>query len=346
MRILVTGASGRVGANVVRRLVASGADVVAMVMPADPQAIKLESLTGAHIVEADLGDQAGIDAACHGITHVIHLGAQLVRETTAVERFYDINAFGTLRLLEALLRANGGVERFVLASTDGTYRPGAPPAVPLTEDAPQEPADYYGTSKLLGEVILTNHAAQFDIPYSIVRFATVVSPDEASDRFRLRSMRALLRRAELGRDSNIWQLFRGRPDLLPILDAAVGEAGDDAAVGFEGPDGTSWSLHMLDVRDAVDGVWLALTQPEALGRTFNLAAAEPTSHHEGAEVLAEIFNVPKFTVTMPMTWRLELSIDAARAALGFEPVHDYRDMVETARRSAVDPDDDFIPARV
>ncbi|MFC0530311.1 NAD-dependent epimerase/dehydratase family protein [Phytohabitans kaempferiae] len=346
MRVLVTGAAGRVGANVVRRLVEADVAVTAMVLPGDRQAAKLAPLTGVRVIEADLGDQAAVDAACAGATHIVHLAAQLVRGDTPVDRFYDINAFGTLRLLEGALRTNGGIERFVLASTDGTYRPGDPPAVPLREDAPQEPADYYGTSKLLGEVILRNHAAQFDIPYSMVRFATVVSPEEAAGYFRLDSARAMLRRADLGRDSNIWQLFRGRPDLLPILDTAAGDAPPDAAVGLVGPDGHSWSLHMVDVRDAVQGVHLALTEPDALGGVFNIAAAEPTTWEHGAAVLAELFDVPKLSVAMPFDWRLEVTVDAARERLGYQPRYDFRATVQEARATASGVAADFIPARV
>ncbi len=319
----------------------------AMIQPEDPQGKKLTDMAGLDVVEADLGDQSALDSACRGVTHIVHLGAQLVRRDTPVDRFYDVNAFGTLRLLEAAVR-NGGVERFVLASTDGTYRPGNPPEVPLTERSPQEPADYYGTSKLLGEIILRNHSAQYGIPFSIVRFATVVSPEEALSRFRLYSMRALLSRAKLEKDSNIWQLFDGRPGLSRILDESVGDAGPDTAVGFTGPDGEPWSLHMVDVRDAVDGVYRALVDPAALGGVFNIAGESPTSHEEGASALSEVFAVPKIMVGMPMTWRLEVSIESARKKIGYQPKYGFREMVEVARAAALDTsvDVDFIPARL
>lgn len=346
MTVLVTGAAGRVGANMVRRLVADGRDVIAMVMPGDPQAAKLTDLSSVRIVEADLTDQASVDRACQGATHVVHLAAQLIRGATPVDRFYDVNAFGTLRLLEGMLRHGAALERFVLISTDGTYRPGDPPSVPLSEGTPQEPADYYGTSKLLGEVILRNHAAQFGIPYSIVRFATVVSPEEAVASFRLDKVRAVLDRATLGKDTNIWQLFRGRPSLRAILDAAAGDAPDDAAVLITGPTGAPWSLHMVDVRDAVQGVHRALTEPGALGRAFNIAGPQPTSYEEGATVLAEAFAVPIVRVEMPFDWRLEMTIDAAREALGYAPRHDYRSMVAAARAAVLGDGEAFIPARI
>jgi UDP-glucose 4-epimerase len=343
MRVLVTGATGRVGANMVARLLASGADVRAMVMPGDPQAVKLSTMSGLEIVEAELTDQAAIDAACRDVTHVVHLAAQLVRGETPVDRFFDINAFGTLRLLEGVVKA-GGVERFLLASTDGTYRPGDPPMVPLPEDAPQEPADYYGTSKLLGETILRNHAAQFDIPYVITRFATVLDPVEAAGLFRVSWMRALLRKAELGRDTNIWQLFRGHPTMARIFDSAVRDAPDETAAGLLGPDGQPWSLHLLDVRDAVEGLYLALTVPAAQGMAFNIAAAGPTRHDDGASVVAEVYGVPKVLVEMPTTWQLEMTVKAAQDILGYQPRHDFRSVVEAARSGVAG--DEYIPARV
>lgn len=346
MKVLVTGAAGRVGANLVARLADGGADVTALVLPGDPQAAKLASLPSVRIVEGDLRDQSAADRACDGVTHVAHLAAQLVRGDTPVDAFYDVNAFSTLRLLEAALRHGGGLERFVLVSTDGTYRPGAPPAVPLREDDPQHPADYYGTSKLLGEVILRNHAAQFDIPYSIVRFATVLSPEEAARQFRVGAWRELLSRAALGKDTNIWHLFEGRPDLRERFDAAVGDAGDDVAAALVGPDGRPWSLHVLDVRDAAQGVHRALTEPGgASGRAYNIAAAEPTRADAGAAIVADAFGVPSVTVQMPMTFRLELAIDAAREGLGYDPRYDFAAMVAAYARGAADQEA-FIPARI
>lgn len=312
-----------------------------MVQPGDPQRAKLEAFPGLRIVEADLGDQAAIDAACQEVTHVVHLAAQLVRGATPVDRFYDVNALGTLRLLEGALHSGAGLERFVLASSDGTYRPGRPPARPLREDTWQEPADYYGTSKLLGEVVLRNHAAQFGIPFSIVRFATVISPEEAGTMFRLSFWRAVLGWQAIGKDSHLWPLFDGQPDLVRLLDEQVGDAPDDTAVGLRDAELQPWTLSLLDVRDAVDGVYRALTEPGAVGQAFNLAAMEPTTHEEGAATISDLFGVPKLMVTMPLRHQLELSIDSAIARIGFWPERDFRATVKDGQRGV----DDYVPAQ-
>lgn len=340
MTILVTGATGRVGAFLSRRLLQKGHAVRAMVRPGG-QAIDASLVSDVEVVEASLSDAAALARAVSGVSHVIHLAAQMVRGNTPVDTFYDINSLGTLRLLEGAVRA-GTVERFVLASSDGTYRPGDPPAVPLHEDARQEPADYYGTSKLLSEIILSNHAAQFDIPYSIVRFATVVSPGEAPEMFRLRFWRAVFKWQSLGKDCHLWQLFRDKPKLLEILDQQSKDAAEDSAMGFVGPDGEPWTLSMVDVRDAVEGVYRALTMPGALGRAFNIAARKPTSHEEAATAIAEYANVQKYMIEMPMTYRLELSVDDARDDLGFEAEHDFKSMLDASKMTAVGGTSEFL----
>lgn len=345
MKVLLTGAAGRVGANVVQQLVSKGIDVRAMIMPGDPLAAKLAAFPGVEVAEADLCDQGSVDLACRGVTHIVHLAAQMIRGDTPVDKYYDINSLGTLRLLEGALKSGVRFERFVLASTDSTYRPAAPPALPLTEDVKQEPADYYGTSKLLGEIILRNRAAQFGLAFSIVRFGTVLSPDEADKIFRVRFLRGWLRTQQAdGRNGTLWPLFEGQPDMAAILDAAVGDASDDTAVGLVGPEGASWRLSMVDVRDAAQGVCLALTEPGAVGRAFNIAGAEPTTYVEGASVVSELFGVPKRIVTMPVTWRLDISIDAARRHLGYQPKYDYRGTLQAARVSQLGSADQFVPA--
>lgn len=340
MRVLVTGAAGRVGANVVSRLVQSGVPVRALVRPGDPHTRKLAAFPEIEVVEGDLCEERSVDRAGANVTHVVHLAASMILGGMPVDKFYDINAFSTLRLLESVLRNNDSLERFVLASTDSTYRPAAPPATPLTEDVPQQPADYYGTSKLLGEIILRNRADQFGIPYSIVRFGTVLSPEEADAIYRLGFLRGwVATQQRQGRHSSMWPLFDGQPDLTKVIDNAAGDAPDDTAAAFVGPEGP-WTLSAVDVRDAAVGVHQALTAPGAVGRAFNIAAARPMVSEESADIVAELFRVPKLVVPMPFTWRMELSIDAARRHLGYAPEHDYRSTLMAARSDT----GGFIPA--
>lgn len=327
MTILVTGATGRLGANVVHRLAAIGMDVRALVRPGAMRLDKIARNSAVQIVEGDLSSQESLDRACRGVSHVVHLAAQMVRGTTPVDQFYDVNTVSTVRLLEAVVRNNSEIDCFTLASTDSVYRPGDPPGIPLDESMDVSPADYYGTSKLLSETVLENRACQFSIPYTILRFGTILSPEEADTVYRLGFLRGWLRTQQsLGRESTLWPLFTDQPDLADLVDEAINDAPDKSALGIVGPGGP-WTLSVVDVRDAAEAICRSITEPTAVGGTFNIAGRKPVSSLEGSSIVSEIFDVDRCVVELPFTWRMEMSVELARKRLGFEATYSYRDTV-------------------
>lgn len=347
MTVLVTGATGRLGANVVSRIAMHGMEVRALVRPGAERVRKIDQIPSVQVVEGDLHCQESLDRACEGVSHVVHLAAQMVVGTRPVDEFYDINTLGTLRLLESFIRNGLNIERFILASTDSVYRPGDPPGVPLREDMELVPADYYGTSKLLSETIVKNRARQFEVPFVILRFGTILSPEESGTVYRLSFLRDWLRTQQnLGKASTLWPLFVGRPDLADVVERAAGQAPEDSALAIVGPDGP-WTLSVVDVRDAVQAVWRSIEESSAAGGTFNIAGSRPTSSLEGSSIVSEVFGVPRIVAELPFTWRMELSIDLAKRRLGFSPTYEYRDTVLAgASESGVQTGSDwYIPAQ-
>ncbi len=80
----------------------------------------------------------------------------------------------------------------------------------------------------------------------------------------------------------------------------------------------------------MEGLYLALTEPDAVGHAFNLASARPTPHDEGAAAIADAYGVPKLMIELPMAHHLELDIHRARTLLGFEPAYDFTTMIRDA----------------
>src|SRR5688500_5257557 len=72
--VLVTGATGRIGANLCRALLARGYRVRAVVLPGDPAVAKLEGLD-VEIVETDLQDAPAVVEVCAGVDAICHLAA-------------------------------------------------------------------------------------------------------------------------------------------------------------------------------------------------------------------------------------------------------------------------------
>ncbi len=119
MKILVTGATGKVGSRFVPRLLAKGHDVSILVRDA-AKASTLAEL-GARVVIGDLFNADTLPPAVEGIDAVIHLAA-FFRTFTDNEGIIKTNHEGTVALANAAIAA--GVKRFIFASTGNVYSSG------------------------------------------------------------------------------------------------------------------------------------------------------------------------------------------------------------------------------
>ena len=148
MRVLVTGATGYLGAAVVQRLLEDRHDVVALVR--GPHAALPAGVDRRH---ADLLDEAAMRAAAAGVDAACHLAALArVREAAADPiRCWRVNLAGTLNLLAA------APPRMVFLSTGAVY--GAPAAQPIAEAAPFAPLNPYGAAKAAAEQAIAAQAA-------------------------------------------------------------------------------------------------------------------------------------------------------------------------------------------
>jgi len=149
MRVFLTGATGFIGGNVARQLVAKGHDVVALVRPgADTRAIDDLDLQR---VPGDLRDPSSLRGALNGCEALFHVAARYsfwVRDARAI---HESNVTGTENVLEAALEA--GVRKAVYTSSVAAC--GLPKnGTPGTEDTPVDEHLLYGhykRSKYLAE---------------------------------------------------------------------------------------------------------------------------------------------------------------------------------------------------
>lgn len=122
MKVLVTGASGFVGREVVRQLRAQGHEVRALVRtPISAGAGALARTEGVELCFGDILDAAAVRSAASGVEGLIHL-VGIIREY-GVQTFENMHVRATEHVVQAAQHA--GVKRIVQVSALGT-RPGAP----------------------------------------------------------------------------------------------------------------------------------------------------------------------------------------------------------------------------
>jgi dihydroflavonol-4-reductase len=149
MQILVTGATGFVGSNLVRHLLDAGHGVRALVRPGSDR----RALAGLDValVEGSLADQDSIRCAAEGCELAFHVAA-LYAIDAAWDPYYAANVIGTRNLLAACRDA--GVRRVVHTSSAIAVG-SAPPGGAATEDAIWDLGELavpYATTKYQAEV--------------------------------------------------------------------------------------------------------------------------------------------------------------------------------------------------
>jgi nucleoside-diphosphate-sugar epimerase len=153
-KVFVTGATGHVGANVVRRLLDDGKDVRVLLEPG----AKADAVEGLPVerVTGDVTDLASLETAMRGCRQAFHVAAIISTTvpTPAVERrLYDVNVTGTQNLLR-VAKAQG-LDRVVVTgsfSANGFDR--TDPQAPADETISHYPFDEvlpYSRTKVLVE---------------------------------------------------------------------------------------------------------------------------------------------------------------------------------------------------
>lgn len=176
-RVLVTGATGLVGAWLVRDLLAKGSDVVALARDWDPQSelIRSGDVNRVTVVSGVVEDLGTVTRAINhqGCDTVFHLAAQTQVGAAYRDPYetFESNVRGTYSLLEACRRLGKQVERIVVASSDKAY--GDAVQLPYTEDTRLDAKYPYDTSKSCTDLITRSYVVTYGLPATIARCGNI-----------------------------------------------------------------------------------------------------------------------------------------------------------------------------
>ncbi len=225
----MVGGAGYIGSHAARALRRSGYDVVLY----DNLSTGFRRLAqGFELVEGDIADEAALRPVLARVDAVMHFAAHAyVGESVENPRkYFQNNVAAALSLLNSVLDA--GVSRFVFSSTCAVY--GIPEQIPIAEQAPREPVNPYGTSKLFFENALEGYSRAYGLRSVRLRYFNAAGADESGE---------------------IGELHKPETHLIPLALAASDESGPELQIhGSDYPtdDGTCVRdyIHVSDLADA------------------------------------------------------------------------------------------------
>lgn len=325
MRILVTGATGRIGGHLVKALLQRGESVTALVLPGDSRAAELERI-GVRTVVGDLCDYDALSGVVTDAQAIFHLGALLPQGRENVEIF-EANIRGTFNLLEAVARHSVCLERFVFASSDEVYPSVYPKYSPIDEFHPHAPYSVYGLSKDVGESMCWLYMRMAGIPVVCPRFTLTMEPREIVDpRGPIASWFFVNAKLEALRGSK--DQSESTRKAIRILESL---AGPEEKLLVSCDEAGPYEFGICDPRDVVQGLILMMESKTAIGQAFNLGPPCSFTYDRLVKYLSEKTGIPYVEAVLPLTpMRCQISIAKARMHLGYRPQYDVYTMIDEA----------------
>jgi farnesol dehydrogenase len=323
MKYLITGATGYIGTQLTKRLVAEGNTVHALYR-SESKVGELKDLSNVILKKGDLLDKPSLEAAVAGCDAVFHVAAFAKPWDKDPRTFYEYNFDGAVNVFEAAKRA--GVGRIVFTSTAGTMNP-SQPGKPSWEDAPRT-VDFftdYDRSKGQAEAVAKQMSGN-GLDIVTVNPSRVYGPGLLSDSNGVTRM--------------VRMYLDGKFRLLP---------GDGNSIG-----------NYVFIDDVVEGHLLAMQKGRA-GERYIIGGAN-ASFNEFFEVLTALSGKKQRMIKVPllvmniaghlMEWRAkltgtppiltppwvkrfhynwELSVDKAKRELGYAPLGLEQGLMKTVR---------------
>ncbi len=319
MKLLVTGATGKVGAALIGAVLTEPRFATWTVRALchnrrPPPRERLE------VVAGSIDDRQVVERALDGVTHVVHLATSKETPDTII----DVAIKGLFWLLEGC-RTRAGFQRLVLVGGDaavGHFH--YPHPLPVTET--QRHSAYpgcYALSKVLEEVMLEQYYLQYDFPGCCLRAPWIMEKDDF--------------RYQLSFGNDVF----GGPRWRDLVGAEQADRHLErrAVPVMLDHEGRPVKRNFVHVDDLVAALLIALEHPRAHQQTFNICMDEPVDYGALAAHLERTRGLPAVEVRTPYhsTW---LDNSKARLLLGWRPRYDLARLADAAfdyRRSPDDP---------
>jgi len=173
LKVLVTGGAGYIGSHVVLALCEEGNNVVVLddLSTGNREAVDKRAL----FIQGSTLNDDDLSKGLNNVDAVIHLAAFKAAGESMIhpEKYSYNNITGTITLLNAMVKQS--VNKFIFSSTAAVY--GYPKYLPLDENHPLEPINYYGFTKLEIERILKWYGELKGLRFAALRYFNAAGYD-------------------------------------------------------------------------------------------------------------------------------------------------------------------------
>lgn len=170
-KILVAGGAGYIGSHVQKQLLEEGFEV--LVFDDLSSGDEANLLPEAEFIRGNILDKPVLEMAmAEGIDGVVHLAAKKAVGESMVhpELYAENNLTGSINILNAMVK--NGVKHIVFSSSAAVY--GMPQYVPIDENHPIAPINYYGYTKRAIEENMEWYAKLGKLNYAALRYFNAV----------------------------------------------------------------------------------------------------------------------------------------------------------------------------
>lgn len=176
-RVLITGGAGFIGSHLVDRLLTKGCYVKCLDNFSSGDISNIWHHMGDKnfkLINGDIRDAKLLEDITKDVDVIFHLAAQIHIDKSIVdpETTHDVNAGGTLNILQAALRND--VERVIYASSSEVY--GSAKYTPMDENHPMDTQSPYSASKLAGDRYCFAFHKTYGLNVTIIRNFNVFGP--------------------------------------------------------------------------------------------------------------------------------------------------------------------------
>ena len=320
-RILVTGAAGFIGAHLVHRLLADGAEVIGVdnlnnyYDPRLKEARLRKLCMGPRFwfIPLDLAESERVDKLFRDsdFQSVVHLAAQagVRRSITNPDEYVASNLVGFVNVLEGVRACSCG--HFIFASSSSVY--GARNKMPFVEDDSTDfPISLYAATKKSNEVLAHAYSQLYRIPMTGLRFFTVYGPWGRPDMAIFKFVDAVLsgRSIELYNSGRLWRDFtyvddvvEGIVRLLPLPPECV----ESSETGSQAP----MRLCNIGNQRPVEILHLLRTIEACLGRAADvrLLPMQPGDVYETYACVDRLREITGFCPSFPIEEGIQKFVD-------------------------------------